>query len=191
MSIQTSVCIFCAVFSACLSAAPVDTLTQTCAPCHGAAGVSTQVKTPHLNGQLADNLEDDIRRLASGTRPSSVTDHVPANWTVVDTAAVAQFYASSRAARPPQPTNASLVAKGEALYKRRCADCHPNNGRESKRDAPLLAAQNLDYLKEQTRAFVSGKRQFVFLMDDAFRGLSLADLDSVAHFFASQEQFNH
>ena len=91
MSIQTSVCIFCAVFSACLSAAPVDTLTQTCAPCHGAAGVSTQVKTPHLNGQLADNLEDDIRRLASGTRPSSVTDHVPANWTVVDTAAVAQF----------------------------------------------------------------------------------------------------
>ena len=83
------------------------------------------------------------------------------------------------------------MAKGEALYKRRCADCHPNNGRESKRDAPLLAAQNLDYLMEQKRAFVSGKRQFVFLMDDAFRGLSLADLDSVAHFFASQEQFNH
>lgn len=189
MSIQKTAFMLCAVFSACVNAAPAETMTQPCAVCHGESGVSTQARTPHLNGQLADYLEDDMRRLANDGRPSSIPNHVPKSWTFAEVTAVAKLYAASRAARPAQPTDAALVAKGEALYKKRCADCHPNNGRESNHDAPLMAAQNLDYMKEQTRAFVSGKRQLVFPMDEAFRGLSPAELDSIAHFFASQDQF--
>ena len=189
MSIHHLVLIFCAVFSTCLYAAPVETLTQTCAPCHGDTGVSTKAKTPHLNGQLSDYLEEDIRRIANGSRVSTVPDHIPKSWTGEDVMAVAEFYAASRAQRPAQTTDAAQVAKGAVWYKKRCADCHPDNGRESKRDAPLMAGQNLEYMKEQTRAFVAGKRKFVFLMDDAFKGLSAADLDGVAHYFASQEQF--
>jgi hypothetical protein len=29
----------------------------------------------------------------------------------------------------------------------------------------------------------------VFMMDDAFRGLSATDLDAITHFFASQPQY--
>lgn len=189
MTIKNLALIFCAVFSTCLYATPAETLTQACAQCHGATGVSTQAKTPHLNGQLSDNLEDDLRRLANGSRVSSVPEHIPKSWTGEDVMAVADFYAASRSPRPAQTTDAAQVAKGAVWYKKRCADCHPDSGRESKRDAPLMAGQNLEYMKEQTRAFVSGKRKFVFLMDDAFKGLSAADLDAVAHYFASQEQF--
>ena len=189
MSTPLSAFLCCAVFSASLCAAPVETLTQPCAQCHGATGVSTQAKTAHLNGQLSDYLEEDISGIASGARQSSVPNHIPKTWTGLEIAAVAKFYAESKAVRPAQITDAALVAKGQGLYKKRCADCHPDNGRQSDHDAPLLAAQNLDYLIEETRAFVSGKRKFVFMMDDAFRGLSVADLESIAHFFASQDQF--
>ena len=184
--------IFCgALFSVAVLAAPpaVDQLTQSCAECHGPVGVSSMAKTPHLNAQLASYLEEDISGYANGGRVSSIPNHVPKTWTGPEIAAVAKFYAASKATRPEQQTDPDMVTKGEVIYKKRCAECHPNNGRGSDHDAPLMAAQNVDYLMEQTRAFVSGKRKFVFMMDDAFRGLSPAELDSVAHFFASQNQY--
>jgi cytochrome c553 len=189
MLIQTSALLLCAVFSSCLCAAPAETLTQSCVACHGASGVSTRAGTPHLNGQLSDYLEQEIGGLVQGGPGGSVPQHVPAGWSAQDIATVAQFYAGSRAARAAQSTDPARLAKGRALYQQRCADCHPDNGRESNHDAPLLAAQNLEYMMEQTRAFVSGKRKYVFMMDEAFGGLSPDELDSITHFFASQSQF--
>jgi cytochrome c553 len=191
MSIRIAALVGGALFSAAVLAAPpaVDVLTKPCAECHGPAGVSSLPKTPHLNGQLAEYLEEDISGYANGGRVSSIPNHVPKSWTGPEIAAVAKFYAASKVARPAQVTDPEAVAKGEGVYQKRCAECHPNNGRASDHDAPLMAAQNVDYLMEQTRAFVSGKRKFVFMMDDAFRGLSPAELDSVAHFFASQDQY--
>lgn len=179
----------CALFGALAMAAPVEILTAACAECHGPNGVAVAERAPHLNSQLAAYLEEEISGLAQQSRVTGVANHVPKSWTGPDIAAVAKFYASSKAARPPQPVDAQLVVKGELTYQKRCAECHPDNGRNSDHDAPLVAAQKLDYLMEQTRAFVSGKRKFVFMMDDAFRGLSPAELDSVAHFFAGQSQF--
>ena len=191
MPIRTSVLLCCALFSGAVMAAPpaVDVLTQPCAECHGAAGVSSTPKTPHLNGQLAAYLEEDIAGLANGGRASSIPNHVPKSWTGPEIAAVAKFYAAGKGPRPVQVTDPQLVGKGQATYQKRCAECHPDNGRVSDHDAPLMAGQDLEYMMEQTRQFVSGKRKFVFMMDDAFRGLSPADLDAVAHFFASQNQF--
>lgn len=191
MAIRTSALLSCVLFSGAVLAAPtaVEILIKSCAECHGPAGVSSMAKTPHLNGQLAEYLEEDISAFAKNGRVSSIPNHVPETWTGPEIAAVAKFYAASKAPRPVQATDPQEVAKGSTIYQKRCAECHPNNGRGSDHDAPLMAAQNVDYMMEQTRAFVSGKRKFVFMMDDAFRGLSPAELDSVAHFFASQDQF--
>ena len=191
MSIRTSLLIGCALFSsAVLAAAPaVDELTKPCAECHGPAGVSSTANTPHLNSQLATYLEEDIAGLSKGGRASAIPNHVPKTWTGPEIAAVAKFYAASKAPRPVQVTDPQLVTQGQATYKKRCAECHPNNGQDSDHDAPLMAAQNVDYLMEQARHFVSGKRKFVFMMDEAFQGLTPAELDGVAHFFASQDQF--
>lgn len=167
----------------------VDVLTKPCAECHGSTGVSAAAKTPHLNGQLAGYLEEDIAALAKGGRVSAIPNHVPSTWTGAEIAAVAKFYAASKAPRPVQVTDPQSETKGQAIYQKHCAECHPDNGRQSDHDAPLMAGQNLEYIMEQTRLFVSGKRKFAFMMGDAFRGLSQTDLDAVAHFFASQNQF--
>ena len=190
MYIRLASIFFVALFSgAVLAAQPaVDQLTQPCAECHGLAGASNLAKTPHLNGQLASYLEEEISGYARSLRVSSIPNHVPKTWSGAEIAAVAKFYASSKAVRLAQQTDPEMVAKGEILYKKRCAECHPDNGRASDHDAPLMAGQNVEYLMEQTRAFVSGQRKFVFMMDDAFRGLSPVELDSVVHFFASQNQ---
>lgn len=173
-----------------LAAAPAgDVLTKPCAECHGADGASSAAQTAHLNGQLPEYLVDQISAMSKGSRASSVANHMPKDWSDPEIAAVAKFYAKRKATRPLQNTDPELVAQGQAIYQKRCAECHPDNGRTSDHDAPLMAAQNVDYLMEQAREFVTGKRKFVFMMDTAFRGLSPAELDSVAHFFASQNQF--
>lgn len=190
MSIRTFFFLCSALVCYAAMAAPpaVDVLTKPCAECHGLAGVSSVARTPHLNGQLVTYLEEDIAALAKGGRVSTIPNHVPATWTGPEIAAVAKFYAASKATRTVQVTDPQSVAKGQAIYEKHCAECHPDNGRQSDHDAPLMAGQNLEYIMEQTRLFVSGKRKFAFMMGDAFRGLSPADLDVVAHFFASQDQ---
>jgi cytochrome c553 len=80
-----------------------------------------------------------------------------------------------------------LLAKGERVYANRCADCHLDNGRESDKDAPLMAAQDAAFLVAQSKLFKTGARKFPFMMDDAFRGLTDADLSAVAAFFAAQD----
>lgn len=191
MRTHTVAVAFSALFlSAVAVAAPdVQSLTTPCAECHGATGVSGVPKTPHLNGQLAEYLEQEIAGLANGDRATAVPNHVPKTWTAANISAVAQFYAQGTGQRPVQAIDSQKVAQGKVIHGKRCAECHPDAGRQSDHDAPLMAGQDLDYMIEQTKAFVSGKRKFVFLMDDAFRGLTPDELAAVAHFFASQDQY--
>ncbi|MBI4985824.1 MAG: hypothetical protein HZC24_10925 [Rhodocyclales bacterium] len=161
---------------------------QPCDACHGANGVAGQAGTPHLNGQLPAFLGEAMRAYADGSRPTSVAQHktFPAD----AVAAMAQFYgAQTNAQRPRQHTDAARVGRGEKIYGNRCVDCHGDSGRESDKDAPLVAAQDKEFLAAQTLLFKSGVRKFPFLMDDAYRGLADDDLTAVAEYFAAQEQF--
>jgi cytochrome subunit of sulfide dehydrogenase len=161
---------------------------QKCANCHGEDGIGLASGTPHLNGQLETYLVDMMQKLQSGRLPTVVENHIPAEFAASELQAVAAVYTASKAVRPKQEVDPAKLAKGEEIYLKRCTDCHIDNGRDADKDAPLMAAQNLQYLLAQTELFVSGKRKFGFLQDDAFRGLSRDELESVAHFFASQEQ---
>ena len=186
MFIRTSAFIAGALITCAVAAAPVDELVKPCAECHGAAGVAGAAGTPHLNAQISDYLQQEISALATAERKSTVANHVPATWSAKDIGLVAKFYAASKQPRPKQVTDPVKVARGEDVYNRRCNVCHTENGRGSDKDAPLMAAQNLEYMAEQTRLFVSGKRRFPFMMDEAYDGLKAEDLEAVAHFFASQ-----
>lgn len=161
---------------------------QDCARCHGLDGIATKPAMPHLNGQLDNYLLASMRKLQKGRLPTEVQNHVPASLSESELAAIAQYYQAVKATRPVQETDPEKVARGEIVFRNRCNDCHGDNGREADKDAPLMAGQNLPYLINQIRMFVSGKRKFGFLQDDAFKGQSLEDLDAVAHFFASQDQ---
>lgn len=172
-----------------LAYADIDPATSPCAECHGADGLAAKSGIPHLNGQLLDYLETSMAHFKRGRRPGAAFGHEPAGIDSEKVTEVLRHYSVSKAARPKQDkVNPQLVEKGEGLYMNRCADCHPDNGRESDKDAPLMAAQDLDYLIKEGHHFMDGKRRYVMGMEKSFQGLSDADLDAVANFFASQDQ---
>jgi cytochrome c553 len=170
------------------SAQPTATsnLTSNCIECHGADGIGLEPDMPHLNGQPEALLTTMIEAFRQGKRPPKVRIHreIPA----ADVAPLAKYYSAQKATRPKSATNPELVVRGESLYLKHCADCHLDNGRDSDKEAPLTAAQSLEYLITQTLAFKTGERKFPYLMDEAYRGLSDQDLAATAHFFAAQDQ---
>lgn len=172
-----------------VTAADAAASPESCADCHGADGVAAKAGTPHLNGQLHGYLESSIARFKDNSRPGVAFGHAPAGLDSARMTEILKTYSAAKVARPKQAAiNPALLARGETVYGNRCADCHPDNGRESDKDSPLVAAQDVDYLIKQSNLFVEGKRKFAFGMADAFRGLSADDLAAVSHFFASQEQ---
>lgn len=177
-----------AALAAALPAAAQDVpekLLKGCAECHGINGVAAKPGVPHLDAQKPVYLADSLRAFAGGTRPTAVEQHAKLDGDQI--AALAAHYAGQKVGRAQGQADAALVAKGDTIYGNRCADCHFENGRDADKDAPLLAAQDLDYLLAQTLAFRKGTRKFPFMMDDAYRGLTEADLTAVAHFFAAQD----
>lgn len=161
-------------------------IIRNCSECHGTDGLGFKPGVPHINGQQEHLLTNMINAFQQGKRSTKVKDHrdIPA----ADTAALAKHYAHQKAARPKSATKPELVILGEAIYLKSCADCHVDNGRDSDKEAPLMAAQDLTYLIAQTLAFKVGERKFPFLMDGAYKGLSDEDLTATAHFFAAQDQ---
>jgi cytochrome c553 len=165
----------------------LDNALQVCATCHGPGGVSVQPKTPHLNGQLPAFFVEAMQAFAKGNRPTAVAEHK--TFAADQYASAAKFYAEQRnMVRSKSNTDPAMVLKGEKIYLNRCQDCHLDDGRDSDKDAPLIAAQELEFLVAQTLAFKTGARKFPFLMDDAYRGLSDDELASAAHYFAAQPQ---
>jgi cytochrome subunit of sulfide dehydrogenase len=161
-------------------------ITRNCNECHGTDGLGFKPGIPHINGQQEQLLTDMITSFQQGKRPTKVKMHrdIPA----AEVAPLAKHYAGQKAQRPKSATKPELVAAGESLYLKRCADCHVDNGRDSDKEAPLLAAQDLSYLIAQTLAFKSGERKFPYLMDGAYKDLNDEDLTAIAHFFAAQDQ---
>ncbi|MCM2288420.1 MAG: c-type cytochrome [Sulfuritalea sp.] len=165
---------------------PVAALISGCVDCHGADGIATKPDTPHIDGQLVGPLTNMITSFQQEKRPTKVKMH--RDIAATDVAPLARHYAEQKAKRPESATKPELVARGETLYQNRCASCHIENGRDSDKEAPIMAAQKPDYLIAQMLAFKSGERKFPYLMDDAYRGLSDEDLTAIAHFFAAQDQ---
>lgn len=161
-------------------------IIRNCSECHGTDGLGFKPGVPHLNGQPEALLTAMITSFQQGKRSTKVKDH--RDILATDTAALAKHYAQQKAERPKSATKPELVVRGEAIYLKNCADCHLDNGRDSDKEAPLMAAQDLTYLIAQTLAFKAGERKFPFLMDGAYKDLSDEDLTAVAHFFAAQDQ---
>lgn len=178
--------IFLALFAAAACRAEPPAALPGCAACHGADGVSTLPKTPHLNGQLVAFIADSLRAFADGGRPTSVAAHRTVAADQIE--ALAQHYASQKSGgRPRQEIDAEVLGRGAAIYDKRCFDCHLDAGRDSKDGAPLLAGQNKEFLIEQTLSFKSGARKFPYMMDGAYQRLTEEELAAVASYFAAQE----
>lgn len=172
-----------------LGASPeIEEALKPCVECHGTDGIATKPQMPHLNGQRANYLQTTMGDLQGNKRPSAINNHIPKTYNEALIASIAKHYSSAVATRPKQTADPQKVTRGSTVYLNKCADCHPDNGRESEQDSPLMAAQNLEYLIAEAKHFQQRKREFATLMDEGFRGVSEADLEAVSHFFASQDE---
>lgn len=73
-----------------------------CAVCHGQAGISTLPNAPHLAGQPAIYVEEQLRNFRSGKRASEVMNVVAKPLSDADIADLAAWFAAIKVeATPP------------------------------------------------------------------------------------------
>ena len=180
-------------------------LMTPCAECHGPEGASAQPGVPHLDRQDVAYLIESLALLAVGQRPTKVAGHVPADWTANDRRAVAAFYNRIRPVRAPESFDNEKLATGREVFLERCESCHENGGRDPDyrgSGSARLAGQRMDYLREQLRSYLGGKRKFlVGVKRESFLGMPIGvrgaqvrerlnpigetEIEAIVHFLAS------
>lgn len=191
--------------SAPAEAVPAAELLAACGRCHDPEGSASSPNAPHLDGQLRSYLVDSIDLLISGERPTGVENHLPPGLSRAQILGLASHYSQLRIRREVDETDPDQVLQGEMIYMERCMACHEDSGRDTDNKglaSPLLAGQRLGYLREQITAYLTKRRKFWGVMkENAFDGQPLAingnpvrdaigplghaDVDALAHFFAS------
>lgn len=66
-----------------------------------------------------------------------------------------------------------------------CANCHGPGGHSSSEEIPVLAGQNPDYLIEQARKYVDGRRRNAF-MEGMLKALSVDETAGMVLYYATQ-----
>ena len=168
---------------------------RLCRDCHGEFGRSESPDIPSIGGfsefaiidlldsyrlgfrkartiTLDDGSENDMQQVVDGLSDDEI-----------ETVAV---YYSQQAWRPhPQPFDAELARRGEAIHSRKCGKCHPKGGSVADADHALLAGQWRDYLVRELRNFASGERRMADKMKKKFDTLSESDKDALLELYVS------
>jgi cytochrome c553 len=161
-----------------------------CKGCHGLNGVSEAKDVPHLAGQRAAYLLQELRIYKQGGRganPMANAVKLLSDDTLMKTAA---YYASLD---PPQPASSAAksparpdpVAAGKAAAAA-CAGCHGEDGVSKIAGTPSLVGLDPKYLVAAIAAYKSGQRKND-LMKSLVAGLSDADAKNVALYYALQK----
>ena len=181
------------------AAADIATVVQQCEDCHGKNGVSDAADVPNIAGISAPVHGDFLLDYQEKTRPcrKSKFRHgdtarpetdmcaVAAKLSATEIEAVANHFAKLPLVAAKQSFDAQKAAAGEKLHTRDCAQCHTKGGRDPADDASLLGGQHLKYLQQALADFKSGEREQSKKMAEKLAKWSDADIDAVAHYYAS------
>ena len=77
-----------------------------------------------------------------------------------------------------------LLGKGKRVAAV-CANCHGDKGHSSSAELPVLAGQNPDYLVEQVRKYIDGRRRNMF-MEGMLKALSRDETAGMVLYYAVQ-----
>lgn len=170
-------------------AAATPARAALCSACHGDASGSKLPNTPSLAGQPRIFLENTLVLIREGVR------NIPSMKGLLDGVddeeiiALSKYYTALKLDEPKgaeaQPRDDKLYARGKQVAEQnRCGTCHlPDySGREQ---MPRLALQRQDYLTHSMREF-QGNRAVGrdTIMAASLLGISDADVQAMAHFFA-------
>ena len=124
-----------------------------CRTCHGFDGYAQIPIAPHIAGESATYLADQLRAFRSGEREHEMMSVVAASLSDKQINDVAAWYAAHAVVAIP-PEGLDLAVAPEL-----CAGCHGADGIALNEDAPNLAGENAIYTETQLKAFRSGRRE--------------------------------
>jgi len=138
---------------------------NVCGACHGPDGNSTAPIYPNLAGQYPEYLNKQLTEFKAGARKNAIMAPNVAKLSADDMRNVAAYF-SAQQPRPHLAKDATLVAKGQKLYKGgnpgsgvpACASCHGPTGAGIPVQFPRLAGQHGKYVQGQLHNFRSGDR---------------------------------
>ncbi len=165
----------------------------TCVACHGAEGNSANALWPNIAGQHAAYTQQQLKAFKDGTRKDPLMTSQAMMLSDQDMADLAVYFESLPGAAQAV-ADASLVARGEALYRggntetgaSACMACHGPSGRGNPAALyPALQGQHATYTAKQLNAYADGTRETdgkTRMMRDIAERLSKEDIEAVASY---------
>jgi cytochrome c553 len=170
------------------ASSPPPAQFATCAPCHGAGGVSTMTETPSLAGQHSFYAITQLFLFRAGRRANPAMTAMAKEMSDAELRAYSDLIATLPAAAPAasSPADPARMARGAALAQRhRCNSCHGDDYAGEKQ-VPRLAGQREDYLAKTLAEFKAGTRVgYTSAMNETLAGVAAAELPDLAYYLAN------
>jgi cytochrome c553 len=147
-----------------------------CRTCHGLDGYAKIPIAPHIGGEPATYLIEQLVAFRDGTREHEMMTVVARNLTDQNIADVAAWYASHQAIATLSPDIADAPDA--------CIGCHGADGIAVIDGVPNLAGETNIYIETQLKAFRTGKRTN-YIMSPITAELSNDDMRTLANWFAA------
>jgi sulfide dehydrogenase cytochrome subunit len=174
-------------------------LLQSCTDCHGNNGLTQAQEIPSIAGISSPVIEGALAgfkakklpcakvsyQQGDTKRPQTDMCSVAANLNDAQIKDLADHFSKQPYKAMQQPFDAAKAEAGKKIHARDCENCHTKNGRDPADDSSLLGGQPVGYLKAALGDFKAGKRQAEKKMTEKVNKLSPADLEALAHFYAS------
>jgi cytochrome c553 len=145
-------------------------VTQVCAACHGADGVSPIAANPILAGQIADYTAKQLMNFKpvdgkAAARVNPIMGGMVANLTPADMRNLAAYFAQ-QAPHKGFAQDTDTLELGQQIYRGglvsqgipACGSCHGATGAGMPAQYPRLAGQHPEYLETQMKAWRDGTR---------------------------------
>jgi len=170
---------------------------KLCSVCHGPGGTTSSELFPHLAGEPAPYLINQLK----GFRDKSRSDENARRfmWGISsllsdeDIQQLATFYESLPPVHQGKISDQSKYDLGKNIFVNGypdkgvppCMACHGEKG-EGKETMPRLGGQNEAYLKRQLKVFYGNERPAATAMHEIVKGLAESDVEAIAHYLQAQ-----
>jgi cytochrome c553 len=156
-------------------------LSEECTSCHGDGGNANKADMPSLAGQDAKYFVKAMKQYKDGKRQHAKMFEAAEPLSEQDMIDLATYYAAQEPARRDVRTPLKSTE-----WIARCARCHGIDGNSSDPRFPMLAGQDLGYLKKTLKTYSAGGRS-TSTMHAMADPLSAMDIERIATYFASQQ----
>ncbi|WP_342805111.1 c-type cytochrome [Alteromonas sp. M12] len=141
------------------AAEDMESLTTSCAACHGENGLATTNEWPNLAGQKQGYLLAQLKAFKEGSRENVLMTGLLTNISDQDLTKIAQYYSKL----PFEKAQSQSINLDGQNVRANCLSCHGMTGNTINDTWPNLAGQNKGYLLQQLKDFSSNKRHSIIM----------------------------